>query len=74
MRLFTAIFLLAALLAGCTQVTYLRNAKTGETATCGGEMWMPMKSAANDDHCLKFFHQQGFDPVAAPPNAAKPSS
>jgi hypothetical protein len=40
----------------------LRNTKTGETAKCGGEMWT-FNSAAQDAHCLKYFHQQGFDPV-----------
>ena len=54
--------LLAAAAAGCTQVTQLRNAKTGQTAHCGGEMWTPFASG-HDEHCLKYFHQQGFDPV-----------
>lgn len=57
-----ALLLLAASLAGCTHVTHLRNAKTGQAATCGGEMWN-MNSAAKDEHCLKIFHQQGFEPT-----------
>jgi uncharacterized protein YceK len=52
----------ALVLGGCTNVVHLRNAKTGEPATCGGEMWN-FGSAARDEHCLKYFHQQGFDPV-----------
>ena len=55
--------LLVGLLDGCTHVTQLKNAKTGETARCGGEIWSPT-AGANDDHCLKYFHQQGFDPVS----------
>src|SRR5579862_8338793 len=57
------LLVLLALLGGCTHVTQLKNAKTGETARCGGEIWSPT-AGANDDHCLKYFHQQGFDPVS----------
>jgi len=57
-----AVAAIPALVAACTQVTPLRNTKTGETAKCGGEMWT-FNSAAQDAHCLKYFHQQGFDPV-----------
>jgi uncharacterized protein YceK len=53
---------LALFLGGCTNVVHLRNAKTGQTAKCGGEMWN-FESSAQDEHCLKYFHQQGFDPV-----------
>ena len=66
MRAFLSILTLAALLGGCTTVVPLRNAKTGQTARCGGEMWT-FESSAQDEHCLKYFHQQGFDPIEAPP-------
>ena len=56
------VFLIAALLGGCTHVVHLRNAKTGETASCGGEMFTPT-STEKDEHCLAYFHKQGFDPV-----------
>lgn len=58
----TASFLLSLLLGSCTSITHLRNPKTGETATCGGAIWTPTASA-RDEHCLKYFHQQGFDAV-----------
>ena len=60
----TIVFILVvlALLGGCTKVTPLKNAKSGETARCGGEIWSPT-AGATDEHCLKYFHQQGFDPV-----------
>ncbi len=67
MRAIAYAIVLAALLGGCTQVIPLRNAKTGQTATCGGEMWTPT-SSAQDEHCLKHFHEAGFDPVATGPH------
>jgi hypothetical protein len=57
---------LAALLGGCTPVTQLRDAKTGETATCGGEI-RSFESSARDARCLAFFHKQGFEPVSRTP-------
>jgi hypothetical protein len=60
--IFVLTLALAVLLQGCTEVTPLKNPKTGETARCGGEMWTPT-SGARDEHCLHYFHQQGFDPV-----------
>jgi hypothetical protein len=57
-----ALLLVAAPLGACTHVVHLRNAKTGETATCGGEMYGPT-SLEKDEHCLIYFHKQGFDPV-----------
>ena len=57
------ILVLLVLVQGCTKVTQLKNPKTGETARCGGEMWSPT-AGANDDHCLKYFHEQGFNPIS----------
>jgi len=62
MRVVIGVLVVSALLVGCTTVIHLRNAKTGQTATCGGEMWTPL-SAGKDDHCVQYFHKQGFDPV-----------
>jgi uncharacterized protein YceK len=61
-RALASLLFIAALLGGCTHVVHLRNAKTGETATCGGEMVGPT-SSEKDEHCLSYFHKQGFDPV-----------
>jgi hypothetical protein len=47
-------------LASCTGVTQLRNAKTGQTVTCGGEMWT-LTSSDKDKHCLDYWHNQGFE-------------
>jgi uncharacterized protein YceK len=66
MRFLVCVLMLSSLLAGCTTVIQLRNQKTGQTATCGGEL-MGLTSGANDRHCLQFFHQQGFDPVTPAP-------
>lgn len=54
--------LIVLTLAGCTPVVQLRNAKTGETATCGGVLRMP-GATIKDEHCLKIFHDNNFDPV-----------
>jgi uncharacterized protein YceK len=62
MRALLYALVLSALLGGCTEVIVVRNAKTGQTAKCGGEIWT-WESAARDQHCLTYFHQQGFDPV-----------
>ncbi len=62
MRVVTYALVISVLVGGCTPVIHLRNAKTGQTATCGGEMWS-FVSSGKDEHCLKYFHQQGFDPV-----------
>lgn len=62
MRALTYVLILAALLAGCATVTNLRNAKTGQTAKCGGGIWT-FNSAGQYDRCIKYFHQLGFDPV-----------
>ncbi len=62
MRIFASILCAAALLGGCTPVVHLRNVKTGQTATCGGELH-GLNAAASDEHCLQVFHRQGFDPV-----------
>ncbi|HEV8014414.1 MAG TPA: hypothetical protein VGP48_02715 [Stellaceae bacterium] len=59
--LLLGIFVLGVL-GGCTSSIHLRNAKTGETATCGGEMWNPT-SSRQDDHCLGYWHGLGYDPV-----------
>ena len=56
------ILVLAAALAGCMPVVQVRNAKSGETTKCGGGMW-PFNDATNFEHCLKYYHQNGFDPV-----------
>ena len=61
-RALASLVLLAVLLGGCTHVVHLRNTKTGETVTCGGEMYGPT-SSEKDEHCLSYFHKQGFDPV-----------
>lgn len=62
MRAIGYVLILSAFVGGCTPVVHLRNAKTGQTATCGGEM-RTLGSSAQDEHCLKYFHQEGFDPV-----------
>ncbi|HKT20705.1 MAG TPA: hypothetical protein VJR47_21810 [Stellaceae bacterium] len=61
-RTLASVSMIAALLGGCTHVVHLRNAKTGETASCGGEMFW-LTSAETDEHCLAYFHKQGFDPI-----------
>ena len=66
MRALTYALALSALLGGCTPVVQLRDAKTGQTATCGGEL-RSIDSSARDEHCLEFFHKQGFDPIQPAP-------
>ena len=61
-RALSYLIVIAALLGGCTHVVHLRNAKTGETATCGGEMYW-VTSSEKDEHCLAYFRKQGFEPV-----------
>jgi hypothetical protein len=62
MRALIYALILAALLGGCTEVIDVRNAKTGQTAKCGGGIWT-WQASAEMQHCLSYFHQQGFDPV-----------
>ena len=68
MRALAYALALSALLGACTPVIQLRDAKTGETATCGGEMYS-LGSSARDEHCLEYFHKQGFDPVQPRPGS-----
>lgn len=49
-------------LAGCTHVTQLHDPKTGQAVTCGGEMWT-LTSSDKDQHCLTYWHNQGFETV-----------
>jgi len=65
-RAAAAALMLAMAAGGCTHVTQLRNDRTGQTATCGGEMVSPT-SSERDAHCLKIFHENGFDPVPESP-------
>ena len=62
MRAMPYILAVAALLGGCTPVVQLRNAKSGQTATCGGELH-GLHAADEDERCVQMFHRQGFDPV-----------
>ena len=68
MRALAYALALSALLGGCTPVIQLRDAKTGETATCGGGM-VSLGSSARDEQCLKYFHKLGFDPVQPKPGS-----
>lgn len=61
-RILAFLPIVAVLVGGCTHVVHLRNAKTGETASCGGEMFGPT-SGEKDDHCLAYFRKQGFVPI-----------
>ncbi len=72
MRRAAIILTAAVLLSACTATVPLKNPKTGEAASCGGEMWSPT-SAGRDEHCLKYFHSQGFDPVAEAGAGAAPA-
>ena len=52
------------LLAGCKgDVIHLKDEKTGEEATCGGELTTPGTTKANVEHCLKVFRAEGFTEV-----------
>jgi uncharacterized protein YceK len=57
-----ALLAVAASIGGCTGVVQLRNAKTGETVSCGGEMWS-FESGDRDQHCLDYWHKLGYEPV-----------
>ena len=66
MRALAVILAVSLLLGGCASVVQLRNAKTGQTAKCGGGIWT-WKASDDMQHCLSYFHQQGFEPV--PPSS-----
>ena len=51
--------IVAALTCGCTSATKLRDPKSGQTVTCGGEMWNPQSSRV-DQHCLDYWHGLGY--------------
>ena len=66
MRGLLCVLIASVLLGGCATEVQLRNAKTGQTAKCGGGIWT-WQASAEMQHCLSYFHQQGFDPVPSGP-------
>jgi hypothetical protein len=68
MRLIGLIFLVA--LSGCTEAIHLRNAETGQVATCGDHpLVFPIYAtiaATHDGECVRDYKEQGFVRVATP--------
>ena len=48
--------------AGCADTATLRNEKTGQEATCGGELLLPGRPP-NTERCAKLMEEAGFKPV-----------
>jgi hypothetical protein len=62
--------LLACTLSACTETMYMKAAKTGVVATCGGHSLMfPIYAtiaSTHDKECVQDYKEQGFLRVATP--------